>query len=175
MNNTIALQRKDFSISNIMFDIAAILFVYLTPAISHMLSVPVYLVDPMRIVILLSLIHTSNKNTFLIALTLPVFSYFISAHPVFLKSLLITSELMLNIFLFYKLFKYIKNDFLVMFTSILLSKLFYYAAKYILINTGLLQGDLVATPMEIQVIVMLIISAYYLLINKYNVPKSEAI
>lgn len=175
MNNTISLGLKDFRLSEILFDLAAILFVYFTPALSHMLSVPVYLADPMRIVILLSLAHTSSKNAYLIALTLPLFSYFISMHPVFLKSLLITSELLLNIFLFYKLSEYIKNNFLLMFTSILISKLFYYAAKYVLLSTTLLQGELVSTPMEIQIVVMFLISAYFFLTHKYNGSKPEAI
>lgn len=175
MSNALALKLKGLSLTEILYDLGALLFIYFTPAISHMISVPVYLADPMRIIILLSIIHTSGKNSYLIALTLPVFSYFISMHPVFLKSLLITSELMLNIFLYFKLAQFIKNNFILMFTSILISKLFYYAVKYLLISNGLLQAELIATPLELQVIVMLSISGYFFLINNKTDSDSEVL
>jgi len=165
MNNTIALNKKEFTTGSILFDLAAVTFVYFTPAISHMINIPLYLADPMRIIILLSLIYTSRKNAYLIALTLPLFSFIISSHPLAIKSLLITSELILNIFLFYRLSKYISNYFLLMFTSILISKIFYYTVKYVLINTTLLPGELISTPILLQLGVMLIISGYFYIVN----------
>lgn len=161
MDNALTLDRKPLTAANILFDLLAVAFVYFLPAISHLLSVPVYLADPMRIVILLAVIHTSFRNSYLIALTLPLFSFLIASHPVAIKSLLISAELLLNIYLFYKLSDYLKNSFTLMFVSILISKIFYYAVKYLLLSSTLLEGELVSTSLYIQLIVMVIISGYY--------------
>lgn len=165
MDNTLTLQRKPFTAASALFDLLAIGFVYFIPAISHLFSVPLYLADPMRIVILLAVIHTSKYNSYLIALTLPLFSFIIASHPVALKAMLISAELLLNIYLFYKLTDYIKNSFALMFVSILISKIFYYAVKYLLLSTALLEGELVTTSLYIQLIVMLILSGYYFFIK----------
>ncbi len=43
--------------------------------------------------LILAIAHTSRKNAYLIALTLPLFSLLISAHPSLIKTSLITGEL----------------------------------------------------------------------------------
>ena len=76
-------------IKSIVFDLIALLAIYLVPAISHLLSFPVYYLEPMRIMLVLSIVHTSRKNAYLIALTFPLFSMLISAHPSLIKTSLI--------------------------------------------------------------------------------------
>jgi len=147
-------------IKTYIFDLLAITAIYLIPSFSHLLSFPVYLIEPMRLVIILAVIHTSRTNAYLIAITLPVFSFLVSAHPSLIKSGLITAELLLNVFLFYQLSKNFSNKFLVAVFSILLSKIYYYIIKILLLNFALLDGDLFATPVYIQIVMTIIFSGY---------------
>ena len=80
-------------IKTIVFDLMALLCIYLVPAVSHLFSFPVYYLEPMRIMLILAIAHTTRKNAYLIALTLPLFSLLISAHPSLIKTSLITGEL----------------------------------------------------------------------------------
>ncbi len=160
MENTLSVKTGTEKVKAVIFDILAIAFVYFVPALSHMLSFPVYLVEPMRLVIILSLIHFGKTNSYLIALTLPLFSFLIASHPSVIKSLLITSELLFNVFLFILISKRIKNVFITMLVSIAASKIFYYSVKYILLQAGAMSGSLVSTPLYIQAIVAFALSIY---------------
>jgi hypothetical protein len=145
----------------------ALVFMYVTPALSHMVSFPIYYFEPMRIFLIFTIVHQEKKNGYILALTLPLFAFITSSHPVFLKTLLITSELSLNVFLFYLLRNKIKNVFLVVVLSISLSKIAYYAIKFLLINTSLLNSGLVSTPMLIQIGTVLVLSGYaYFFLSK---------
>lgn len=53
-----------------------------------------------------------------------------------------------------------KNVFGAMLISVLASKVFYYLAKYVFISAGLIDGELVTTPIWIQVAAALVFSAY---------------
>ena len=149
---------------SVVFDILGLAFIYFVPTISHLLSVPLYLVEPMRIMLILAIAHTSKKNAFLVALTLPLFSFLVSAHPHILKTMLITAELVFNVWLFYFLAKKTKNYFIAMLASIFLSKIFYYLMKYALISFAFLDSGLVSTPIYLQIITMVIFSSYLLLV-----------
>jgi len=166
MASTFALPDQKLRINVYLFNLTAILSIYFLPTFSHLLSFPLYMIDPMRIIILLSVIHTSNKNAYLIALTLPLFSFLIASHPVAIKSILITSELLLNIWLFYKIYDKLTNKFTVMFISILISKIYYYLVKSVLISIGLLVGDLFSTPVYLQILVALSLGGYLYLLSR---------
>ncbi len=152
---------KEF-LKNSLFNLSAILFIYFIPAISHLIALPVYLIEPMRLAIILSVAHTSKTNAFIIAGTLPLFSFFISSHPYLIKSLLIMSELLLNVWLFFFLSEKLKNKFAAMLISISISKIFYYSVKLTLLSTFLINGDLISTPIYIQLITMTLYSLYFL-------------
>lgn len=144
----------------ILLDIFALLAITLTPALSHLLALPIYLLEPMRIMLVLSIIHTSKKNSYAIALMLPIFSFLISAHPSIIKTLLISSELILNVWLFNLVLNNIRNVFVSMIAGILISKVFYYSIKFGLMSIGLLSGDLAATPIYLQFVIALVLSTY---------------
>lgn len=147
--------------SQVLFDIVALAFIYFVPTISHMLSVPLYLIEPMRIALVLALVHTTKTNAYIIALTLPIFSFLVSAHPVLLKMILISAELVLNVWLFYLIFSKTKNAFASIFSSIVLSKGIYYLAKFALISFALMPSSkLIATPLYIQLITTVVFSFY---------------
>ncbi|MBM4170475.1 MAG: hypothetical protein FJ214_01225 [Ignavibacteria bacterium] len=167
--NVLSTALSKSNVKAITIDIIALLVISFTPAISHMLSVPIYLLEPMRILAIISLIHTSKNNTYLIALILPLFSYLISSHPSIFKTLLIFSELSLNVWLFFFLVKRINNLFLAMFSSILISKFYYYTLKLGLLSTGLIDGVLLSTPIYLQIIVAVTLSVYtHFLFKKVN-------
>ncbi len=165
MNNTAAIAVSANKTRTILIDILALAFIYFTPAISHLFSFPLYLLEPMRIMLILSIAHTSRKNAYLIALSLPIFSFVISAHPSVLKSLLITGELFMNVWLFYYLSEKIKNVFGSAVISIVLSKAAYYTFKFLFISAGLLATELISTPLYLQAAVTIILGGYIYLIS----------
>ncbi len=166
MENILTLVNPKLKTKEIAIDFLAVAFIFFIPSISHLLSFPVYLFEPMRIMLILCVAHSSKKNAYLIALTLPLFSFLISSHPSIIKTAIMTAELTLNIFLFFKLSERIKNNFSAMMISILASKIFYYLLKFALISFGLMSGDLITTPIYIQVILMLLLSVYiYVMFN----------
>jgi hypothetical protein len=160
MNNIIALPKHKPAIKNVLIDLTAVLLIYFMPALSHLINLPVYFIEPVRLMLILSIAHSSKTNTFILALSLPLFSHLVSAHPVFLKTVLISFELLLFSFLFYELSKRFKSVFTVMFVSIAAGKLFYYLFKYVLINFGLMQSELISTPLLMQLIITVIFSIY---------------
>lgn len=166
MTDEYALPGQRLIINPLIFNIAAVFVTYFLPAFSHLLSIPVYMLDPMRIIVLLSVVHTSKRNAYLIAATLPLFSFLVSGHPVGVKSVLIVSELILNAWLFYRLYEMASNKFAVMVISIAVSKIYYYAAKTFLVSTGILAGEIISTPLILQVVVILSIGEYFYLISQ---------
>lgn len=140
-------------------DILLLVVVYYLPALSHHLAFPLYMLDPMRIVIFTSILLSKNKyNSYIMAATIPLFSYFVGGHPVLLKSAIIGVELLVNITLFWMLLKKWQNVFITTFISIILAKAIYYASKFIFVEMGWLQMDLFSTPIYVQGLVALFIS-----------------
>jgi len=145
---------------SVLLDISALALIYFVPALSHLLSVPLYLIEPMRLMLVLVMVHTNRNNAYLIALTLPVFSFLVSGHPVLLKMVLMSAELVLNVFVFYFLLNRTKRIFPSILLSIIISKMAYYGLKYLLILMGLLQMELVSTSLLIQAGTTLMFTAY---------------
>ena len=155
-----AINTKGLISKSVIIDILGLAFIYFVPALSHLLSLPLYLVEPMRVMLIIAIAHTTKRNAYLIALTLPLFSYLVSAHPFFYKTIIITIELLLNAWLFYFLANKWKSYFAAMITSIIISKAFYYVMKFGLISAALLDSDLITTPLYLQAITMLLFSGY---------------
>jgi hypothetical protein len=160
---TVTNTLRKFRTFDYVFDAAALALIFFIPAFSHLLSIPVYLFEPMRIILVIAMIHTNRKNAIILAVTMPLVSFVFSGHPVIIKSLVMSAELLTNVLLFFYFKKIIKNPFLVVFLSIIFSKLFYYLIKYILIRTVLLSSGLVSTPVFFQVLITCILSAYFLI------------
>ncbi len=164
MENTLVLDNSKYRIKSYLFNLLAVSAIYFVPAISHLLSIPLYLIEPMRIIIILALLHTSKKNAYIIALTLPLFSFLVASHPVLAKSFLVTAELIANIFLFIQISKVVKNNFTSIFLSIILSKSIYYLMKYSFLSLLILTGELISTPIYIQIILTIVLSFYAMFI-----------
>lgn len=158
-----------------LLDISALAFIYFLPAISHLIGIRLWWIEPMRMMLVLAMVHTHKKNAFILALTLPLFSYFISAHPVLIKTLLITAELVVNVALFYLFVKRI-HLLPAIFLSIWLSKIFYYGLKYIAMTTLLLHEDrLIGTPLLIQLATSTVFSLYLFFVFRSSQKNDEQI
>jgi len=161
------------TIISVLIDIGALAFIYLVPTISHIINLPVYLIEPMRLMLIFALVHTNKKNAYLIALTMPLFSFLISGHPLLPKMILITFELSLNVFLFYFLVNKIKRTFPSILLSIVLSKVVYYLIKFIMIKMTILNSGLISTPIYIQIITTLVFSSYLFIFFKNHQKLSK--
>ncbi|MCB2219698.1 MAG: hypothetical protein KQI35_04820 [Bacteroidetes bacterium] len=166
MANSISLIRSNVNIKSILIDVVGLAFIYFVPTLSHLAGLPLYLLEPMRIMLILAMAHTTQKNAYILALTLPLFSFAISMHPTLVKTLLITAELVLNVWLFYFLLKKVSNQFVAMLSSILLSKVVYYLVKFLLISLVVMQTDLFSTPVLLQFATAFIFSGYIYLIYR---------
>lgn len=154
------MKRSNRILNIFIVDILALVFIYFLPVISGFIDFPLYLVDPMRMMIILALAHTNKSNSYFLAILLPLFSFFIGGHPYFLKTSIILLELLLNIYLFYYLLSKIKNPFFSMLISIIVCKAFYYGLKFLLINLTLIEGSLLSTPFKYQIITAVVFSLY---------------
>jgi hypothetical protein len=153
-------------INSIVINSAALVLIYFTPAISHLLNFPLYLIEPMRLMLILAMVHSNRQNAFLLAVSLPLFSFAVSGHPVFYKMLLISAELTLNVWLYYFFLKTFKNSFFAMLTGILISKTVYYLLKALLISLVIAEPGLFATPIYMQIVTTIVFSGYaYLMLH----------
>ena len=169
MSNTIALTGWSEKLKTAIIDILAISFVYFVPSISHLLSFPLYLIEPMRIMIVLAFVHTRKENAYILAFTLPAFSFLVSGHPNIFKAGLIAMELGLIVWFFFFLIGKISSNFVALLSSIILSKIVYYALKFIFISTALLNSELISTPLYLQFIMTFVFSIYVM----YLFPKNH--
>lgn len=157
----------------VLWDLVIVGLFYMVPTLSHLTSIPFYRFEPMRCVLLLNLLLTGNKkNAYIMAVTLPLFSFFVGGHPVFAKALLMAAELSANVFLFDVLSRRIKNAAVAMFFSIVASKVFYYIIKFGIISIGLLDGPMVATGLMTQLIVAIVLSVAFWKFSEKVVFKS---
>ncbi len=177
-------RKKAFGIG--LTDAVAVLFILGVPALSHLTSVPFYLLDPMRLAVLGALLASRSRvNGLVLAVALPLVSFAISGHPVFPKCLVIAAELSVNVLLFSCLVKAFTARIssrsgdgaashltggavpvrigLAAFISILLSKAFYYGLKALVLGAGLMQMELVSTALWVQLVVAVMISAGFVL------------
>lgn len=149
--------------------------IYLVPTFSHLIGFPLYLIEPMRFILILSIVFFDKRMTYLMALTMPIFSFLISSHPVFLKVLLISIELFLNVYMYYLLFDLTKKTFLSALISIISSKIIYYALKYLLIVGLVFSSSLVSTPILMQVATTIVFSFIIFLVPQLiNYRKSNS-
>lgn len=167
-----ATEKVTISLRNILSDAVALLFILFVPALSHLTSLPFYLLDPMRLAALGVLLATRDwKNSLALAVLLPLFSMAVSGHPVFPKCLLISVELATNVLLFEGILRLLGRRLsqarlvagVSAFLSILLSKGVYYLLKWMVISLGWMQMELVSTGLWIQLIVAVAISLVFAL------------
>lgn len=149
-------------------DILVLLLVYFIPALTHLSPFPLYYLDPMRLLLFAGfLVSRNHTNGYLLAVTIPIFSILVTGHPPFYKAVLISIELFINIGCFSFLVNKIKwNPGVIFLLSAIVSKLFYYGCKYIFIRLALIDGDLIATSLLIQLPVIIFLSLMFMFFYK---------
>ena len=156
------------------YDILALILVYYIPALAHVTPMPLYIIEPFRIIILISFLIIGNKNnSILLSLTLPLFSFLISDHPVVLKMGLISIELVFNVVILDYFIRKKQSRYFSIFASIILSKILYYFLKYLLITSGLLSIPLLSTPIMVQIIIVVGLTASFGLFTNSNVCNND--
>ena len=120
----------------------------------------------MIVIIIIAIVHTSKENAYILAVLLPAAFYLFSNHPSAIKTFILSGDLLFNIFLYFNLMKLKINKFLLMSMCIVASKLAHYLAKYLLIQFTVLKGDLIATPIYIQIMIVIVLSGYVYLLDK---------
>lgn len=173
MENILTLKNTLAKYRSAVIDLLGLTVVYFTPAIAHLFSYPVYYLEPMRIFLVLSIVHTTKKNAYFLALTLPLFSFLVSAHPSLVKAALISGELLLNVFLFYLIFYRSGKVWAAIGGSIILSKISYYIFKYVLLTGGILTGSLISTPLLIQTVMVVVFSVYAIFLFKSELDRDQ--
>lgn len=144
----------------------SVLIFYLIPTFSHAISFPLYKYEPMRLILFFVILVSGRRSSYIIAFTLPIFSYLTSSHPSFFKVFPMSVELALNTFLYFELKKRLNNYFVIAFLSIMFSKCIYYLLKYIFISSHLLPPGLVNTPFFTQLLVSLFLSLMVVIISR---------
>lgn len=166
MDRVLSVNYFPVQLKSFLIDLLLMSFIYFLPSLSHLVSFPVYYLDPMKIALTIALVHTSKRNSYFIALTLPVFSFLISSHPQLIKSVLISAELIIMLSLFFYLNRKFKNEFISLALSMAAGKIIYYVSKLALINAGWINDSLFSTPVYYQVCVMVGLSMYLAVIRK---------
>lgn len=161
---------KRINYRTLFIDAVVLLIVYMIPAYSHFLPIPIYYFDPMRVLLLASYILTrNNSNTILLAISLPIFTSLISGHPPIFKAILISIELLINILVLIRLLKDQRiNQYIALVTSILFSKVVYYLFKFLFIKLGLINGTLISTDLWTQAGTILLIFLFFRAVWRKN-------
>lgn len=169
--NSIALTRP--IVRNTVVDIGVFIAIYFIPAMSHLVSFPLYILEPMRVFLFIGyLLSKSTPNALFLAFTIPLFSLATTGHPVFYKATLISVELVINIYLLHRLVNYANFPvFVSLALATVVSKIGYYVAKYIFIKLALLNGTLISTNPLLQLVTLLSLSAIFALFFKKGNPK----
>lgn len=152
----------------ILIDITLFIIMYFVPTLSHITSLPFYFFEPMRIMLFISILYLPiRSNAYFLALSLPIFSFFVSGHPTIPKNVLISIELITNVFIFILLQTKLQNwkikykMFTLIFISIFVSKVVYYGLKSLLISLGVLKMEIISTGIGSQFLLMSIISLLF--------------
>jgi len=160
-----SLQARDAG-KIILFDCLALAIVFFVPKIGEILQLPFYMIEPMRLMVIISIAHFKRFNAFLLALTLPLFSWIVSGHPEFYKMLVMTCEIMVNVFLFYFLIHKFGSVFLSMIIAIIVSKVLCYTLYLVFFSIMFIKEEAQPSFLIAQLITTLVFSTYVFFIYR---------
>lgn len=174
MDTTIRLSGT-FRYSAAITDVAALVFVGLVPAASHLFRIPVYYIEPMRVMLVLALLYSSRWNAYALAIVLPLFSFLVSGHPAPVKMMIIMAELVLNAWLFLYFYRRTSRSFLSAFGSIIISKVFCYAMYLAVFSMAFVRDEAEIIFLFAQMILTLVLSSMvWIILARRNSNTSEA-
>ena len=151
----------------LLIDALLLAALYLLPAVSHAIALPLYKFEPMRVALIVALLFTNRANTYLIALTIPLTSCLVTGHPEPVKAVLMGIEYSILVAVFSHLARIrVAPVFVALTAAILSGKAVYYTMKLVALNTGLLAGDLVSTPLQTQLLLAVVTAAVFTFIER---------
>ena len=151
MTTALASLRKHGNV--LLLDFLLLAAIYLLPSISHLLALPLYQLEPMRLALLVALLFSSRLNAYVIAFTLPLASAWISGHPEPLKAVLMGIELSVLVATYGWFARRLSLPaFAALAAAIVAGKGVYYALKSLALQAGWLEGSLVSTPWQSQLV-----------------------
>lgn len=167
MSTALAVINKHRNV--LLIDFLLLAGLYLLPSFSHMMALPLYKLEPMRVALIIALLYTNRANAYLIAFTIPLVSSWITGHPPPLKAVLMGIEFAILVATYAHL---VRKDripvFVALTAGILAGKIVYYSMKLVALNAGWLGGNLVSTPVQTQLILALGTAAVFALLAHYR-------
>jgi hypothetical protein len=151
---------------DVVIDFIALTTILLLPAAAHLTGIPLYMMEPMRLMLVISVAHGTRTNSLLLALVLPAFSYLVSGHPELIKMIIISGELVLNVILFYYFIKRWGRPMISMLSAIFISKFFCYLLYWPIFSWSFVKEEAQPLFLIVQVITSLIFSFYIMVILK---------
>ena len=152
-----------------MIDVALLAALYFLPSLSHVTALPLYMLEPMRVALIIALLFTNRTNAYFIAFTIPLASAMITGHPTPFKALLMGIEFSVLVACYGYLVQMVRIPaFAALTVAILTGKLVYYTMKYAALGAGLLGGSLITTPLQTQVILAIGTAAVFGLVEYYR-------
>jgi len=151
-------------INTILLDVFILTAAYTSVMFAHLLPIPLYQLDPMKLFLMGAIMYSSRGNAIFMAVTIPLFSTIAVGHPIFPKNLIISVELIIftvvvTSFVFHR---FGSNGQFVL--AILISKIAYYILKTVMISIGMLNTSLFSTGMKMQLIsVVILFSVFWLM------------
>lgn len=137
---------------------------------SHVIPIPLYKMDPMKIFLMVAIVFSSRGNALLMAASLPLISTLSVGHPIFPKNLIISAEMVIFVGMISAPFLSRYGKLAQFFSAVLVSKIAYYGLKALLISAGALEMSLFSTPLAVQgMSVLVLLGVFYLL----SLGKSE--
>ena len=134
-----------------LYRILSIVLIGVFPFIAHVTKLPLYYLEPMRIMIIIFFIRGYMKDAFVFSILYPIISFLISGHPMIYKMPLVMIDLFLNILIFYIITRKDINKYISFIVSVVISKILYYVLKYMIFTVILAKSQgLIETNIFIQ-------------------------
>lgn len=157
-----------------MIDVALLAALYLLPSLSHVTALPLYMLEPMRVALIIALLFTNRTNAYFIAFTIPLASAMITGHPTPFKALLMGIEFSILVACYSYLVQILRIPaFAALTAAILVGKLVYYSMKFGALSAGFLTGTLVSTPFQTQLILAAGTAAVFAVIEHFRTGKTQ--
>jgi len=158
----------------LLIDVFLLLALYLLPSVSHLTAWPLYVLEPMRVALIVALLFTNRANTYFIAVTIPLASVLLTGHPEPLKAVLMCIEFSVLVACYSWLARQARFPaFVALLGGILFSKIIYYTLKSAALSAGLLAGSLISTPVKMQVILALGTAVVFGLVDHYRTRRKQ--
>ena len=146
--------------TQVMFDVVVIAILVAATATAHLLPFPLYYLEPMRLMLVLAMVHTTRTNSYLLAMVLPLLSWAVSGHPEPVKALIITVELVSNVAVYYWMITRLQKPFAAMLISIILAKFLCYLLYWPVFSVAFMVAESGWDFLAMQLLVTLILSGY---------------